>query len=404
MALSLSKQYTFTSGTTILSSAVNSDFDDIYNAFTGLEALTSSFSNLLIDSILRSSGTIQSADGSVGSPGLTFTNDTDCGLYRVTTNEIGMAISGALVAKWTTAGIVINSLKISGLAAGTTAGDAVRYEQAAPLWGYRRPRLLWVSVTTVDAEGGTYDGTSTNYSVLFPDGSVRTVTSSTMYRFDITRNAALSGTKQSGLRSGLSEATNTWYALYAVKATDSTDWVLVGDTVLPLAANYSTLNSNFAADGWVFLGLIRNGDNAGATGDILAFTQTGDYTVFTNTTNSTASGSAGHGTRLASTAGATTLTYSYSAGTGATNIPSNIGIARFLCCWDATTGKRILNAAGAFQYHIGGMPTAGVGQWSEYIPATDGVQLQNGPGSSMAYTIQLAGFWDNVLGLGQPRI
>lgn len=270
--------------------------------------------------------------------------------------------------------------------------------QIAGLNKYRRPRLVWVSVTTVDVEDGIYDGTANNVYILFPDGDLRAALDTTHYRFDITRNAALTGTKQSGLRTSLSEATNTWYALYAVK-TDDGQWVTVGDTTLPLRANFSTLNTNFGTNAWIYLGLIRNGDNAGATGDILNFVQSGNETLFQNATNNTATGFAGGGLRLATTAGATSLTYTYSAGTGTTNIPGNVGHCNFMCCFATVTGKLAYNSGGTILYSMAGAASA-IGQILVRAPAAGGIQLQNGPSSSIAYTIQLLGFTDSALGVG----
>jgi hypothetical protein len=44
-------------------------------------------------------------DGVVGTPTITFTSDTTKGLYSSATNKVGMAISGALVAEWSSAGL-----------------------------------------------------------------------------------------------------------------------------------------------------------------------------------------------------------------------------------------------------------------------------------------------------------
>ncbi len=406
MALSLSKQHTFTSGTTILSAQVNTDFDDLYNAFTGIEGLTKSFSNLIVDSILRSSGTIQSADGAVGAPGYTFTSDTDTGLYRASGNELSVAAGGALIGKFTSAGIVMNSLKLSGLSAGSANGESLRYEQVNMLWGYRLPHLKFVSTTTVEVEGGTYDGDTSNFTVLFPDGDLRTVTSSTYARFNITRNAALSSSKQSGLRTSLSEATNTWYALYAVKATDDTAiWVLVGDTVVPTPGNYATLNSNFGTNGWRYLGMIRNGSDGGSgTGDILDFTQSAGVTFFKNTVAGGTLTNAATGIRVASSGGATTLTYTYSAGTGNTDIPSHLSHIYWRSWFGNTTNLGYTRDATATRFYGIHSNQNGAGS-NVWAPAAEGLQLSNGAGSSIAYEIFISGFTDNALSAGAfPRV
>jgi hypothetical protein len=49
MALNLSKDYTFSPNTLAKSSEVNADFDELYNAFSGLEAGTKSMSKLPLD-------------------------------------------------------------------------------------------------------------------------------------------------------------------------------------------------------------------------------------------------------------------------------------------------------------------------------------------------------------------
>lgn len=193
---------------------------------------------------------------------------------------------------------------------------------------YRRPRLVFVSVTSIDVENNTDTSNETKY--LFPDGEVRSVTEDTSStnkyrRFIITSTAEYtSGTEDSGLYTSLSEATNTWYAIYAVKSLiDDTKVVLVGDTTLPSQGNVSTLNSRYGTNGWIYLGMVRNGDNSGATGDILDFHQDGDVTHFKNYTsaNSTLKGS---GIRIATTASAASITYTLTNGTGTTDIPAHL--------------------------------------------------------------------------------
>jgi hypothetical protein len=199
---------------------------------------------------------------------------------------------------------------------------------ANSLLGYRRPLLVWVSTTAVDVENNT--GTAHQTTIVFPDGGSRSVTEDTSSahkyrRFIITAAAEFtSGTEDSGVRSGISEATNTWYAIYAVKSTiDATKFVLAGDTTLPTQANNSTLNSRYGSNGWVYLGLIRNGDNSSATGDILNFDMCGNQTTFRNSCAESGVRDT-IGTRLASATSATSSTYTYAAGTGTTDIPNTV--------------------------------------------------------------------------------
>lgn len=265
---------------------------------------------------------------------------------------------------------------------------------------WRRPRIRTASATTVTVEPGL-DGTSGDIAILFPDGSIRTETTASHTTFDITRNCSLSGTALSGLRATLSEATNTWYALYAVKVTDTTTtWVTVGDTRLPLQANFAALNTAFGTSGWVYLGMIRNGDNSGTTGDILNFRQCGGMTLFFNTC--TGSSLDMHGIRFANTAGATTLTYSETSGTGTTDIPDHL----LLCSYDiaATPGTNqavvIRDSAGLRHFakiHTGGGSTSVATRFLAEAQA-EGVALALS--ASGAADIFLSGYFDSVLGVG----
>lgn len=199
--------------------------------------------------------------------------------------------------------------------------------RSSDLINYRRPVLRFVAVNAVDVEANT--GTANETKIVFPDGDARTVqedtSASNLYRrFIITAAAEFtSGTEDSGLRSGLSEANNTWYAIYAVKSLiNSAKFVLVGDTAFPVTADFSTLNSRYGTNGWVYLGMIRNGDSSSATGDILSFVQTGNKTVFTNKC-AAIGGNAGNGIEFATNT-ATTMSYTYAAGDGDHQIPNHI--------------------------------------------------------------------------------
>jgi hypothetical protein len=295
------------------------------------------------------------------------------------------------------------SHKITNLAAGTTAGDAINYNQIATLFMYRRPVLTFSTVSTVAIETGL-DSNAGEAKILFPDGEVRTNSTVGDIVFDITRNAAwTSGTIQSGLDTG-SEATNTWYAIYAVKVTkvgSTSRFVAVGSTTLPLQANCTTLNTNFGANGWIYLGLIRNGDGAGAIGDILDFIQAGNTTYFKNTNNGGSPSVPVTGIRLADTASATSLTYTYSAGTGATNIPNNISFSVYEGSSSGNAGNFVFqNSAASRDYFLFSTGTSATLSIRECIPASEGVKISNGPASSFAYDICIEGFVDGVLGVG----
>lgn len=333
MAINYVISYTFSPGTTISSSQVNTNFSDNANTWNGLEALTKSFAALRVD------------------------------------------------------------------ATPTAATDVSIKSYVDKLNAYRRPVLQWGSVTTVAVESGL-DGTSGDIPLLFPDGTLRTETSTTRTTFDITRNCVLSGTAQSGLRAALSEGTNTWYALYGVKVTDtSSTWVTVGDTLLPIRANFSTLNSNFGINGWVYLGLIGNGDNSGATGDIMKFYMVGNRTIFYNTTaGNVASGS---GPRLATTASATSLTFTYAAGTNIATpqIPNNVTIGLYLGTHqNGANTENILGSSGTYNL-FSYKASAGIfGCFLVEHPVAEGLQIVSG--GAEGHDIFLRGFVDGVLGIG----
>lgn len=340
MALGLSKDFTFAPNTVISSSEVNTDFDELYNAFAGLEAGTASMSKLPLDA------------------------DPTSALYAATKQYV----------------------------------DAYA--------GWKRPVLIWSTVTTVFVEANT--GTANQTKIIFPDGNYRSVTedvsSTNKYRlFDITATAEYtSGTEDSGLRSGISETNNLWYAIYAVKSLINTaNFVLVGDTTLPLTANFSTLNGRYGTSSWVYLGMIKNGDNSGATSSILRFKQVGNTTQFINACTSNC-GVTLRGTRLASTAGATSLKYTYSTGTGATDIPDHCDSLNYMAYGFAASASRIRAQStgatmGDFFAQAGGSQAASIQTLATNV---DDVTLSDAAGNSLAMDINLVGWIDEVLGVG----
>lgn len=72
-------------------------------------------------------GTTQSGSGTVSLPGISFSADTDCGLYRIGANDIGFAINGVKTQEWTTTGsVVTGTFQSTGVAslAGIVMADA----------------------------------------------------------------------------------------------------------------------------------------------------------------------------------------------------------------------------------------------------------------------------------------
>lgn len=94
MAISYSISYTFSPSTTISSSQVNTNFSDNSNTWNGIEAKTKTFSNLGVDTELKSGGTVSTANGTVAAPSLTFTNSTGSGIYRAGADNIVITTAG----------------------------------------------------------------------------------------------------------------------------------------------------------------------------------------------------------------------------------------------------------------------------------------------------------------------
>jgi len=268
---------------------------------------------------------------------------------------------------------------------------------------YRRPDLEWVSITEIGVAPNTYRLSATEIVVMFPDGEMRRVLGSdtNLRRMNITETAANTGTLNSGLRSGISEAANTWYAIYAWKSLDNDGkFVLVGDTTPPSISNYATLNTRYGENAWVFLGYVRNGMNVfGGSGqdlDLLRFNQHAGVTIFVTSVGSRYP----MGTTLAgNTTG--TLNYTPTTGMGTTDLPDTIGHVKW--------GTQISGTGSGLGFSITGgvLPTNGFlfedsGKTSVaymgvevWYPKTYGLELKNT--ITQAMTINCAGFIDLAL-------
>ena len=90
-------QAAFVPGTTISSSAVNSDLSDIASALTG---------SVAADGQTPLSGGIKATDGSAGAPSYTFNSSLTDGFFLSGTHTIGIAIAGTLIGEIGAAGIL----------------------------------------------------------------------------------------------------------------------------------------------------------------------------------------------------------------------------------------------------------------------------------------------------------
>lgn len=324
-------------------------------------------------------------------------------ISRLTTWTIGQVLKAAdLNGEFSNITNLLNNLD-AGTTSWTTVKTGALTVTGAPtftnnFYSYRRPVLQYGSATTVAVESGL-DGTSGDIPLLFPDGTIRTETSTTRTTLNTTRNAVLTTSgAQSGMTGATTVAASTWYSLYGVKVTDSTtQWVSIASTVIPTQANFATLNTAYGTNGWVYLGTFRYGDNAGATGVVLDFVQIGNYTMFKNVMTGNA-GENTRGTRLATTAGATSISYTYAAGTGAAQIPAHLTQVIYGCVIGTNPGASdVANQAGTLLWFRFNIATRFF-HFTPLCPAVEG--YQTACTNSQGQDIVLAGFSDSVLGVG----
>jgi hypothetical protein len=272
------------------------------------------------------------------------------------------------------------------------------------LFSYRRPVLTYSSGSVVATETGL-DGTSGDGVILFSDGSLRTDSSTTRIQCTLTQNAvftnATRGNNQGGLRTG-SVASDTWYWFYAVKVTTfATDWVLVADVVAPTQANYSTLNTNFGTNGWVYLGVLPYGDAAGSTNAIPKFRWSGNRVELIHPT--TGSANQGTGVRLATTSSATSLTWNYATGsTVGTDVPANVFLGNIAAAYTTSTNGTSSRAYGSstsgLKYQNTLNPGTDITVPVGFMDLSDGIVLD--AGGTINFDIYLTGYVDQVLGIG----
>jgi microcystin-dependent protein len=152
-------QAAFSPGTTISSSAVNSDFSDIAAALTG---------SVAADGQTPITSPFHFLDGTVSTPAITFTSDSGAGLYHPATDQVALAAGGnglilqapsaaAGAGLITAAGVIIAPIGIIQDFAGSTApaGWFLCYGQAISRTTYAE--LFAVISTTF----GTGDGSTT---------------------------------------------------------------------------------------------------------------------------------------------------------------------------------------------------------------------------------------------------
>lgn len=162
------------------------------------------------------------------------------------------------------------------------------------LIGYQKPVLVYEDTNTVYVEQNTTTGNRT--LIVFPSGPI-SVTENTatshkfrMLKLDATANgysAAHTGAADSGLKSGLTLSSNTWYFVYAVVVqggddASSDNFILVVDSTNPTPTNWSTLDTAYGSGMWVYIGALRYGYGTTLEEELVPFVQDhSGWTYFT---------------------------------------------------------------------------------------------------------------------------
>lgn len=237
------------------------------------------------------------------------------------TEQTSLTLSSAQVTTIGTGGV---------LRAGTGQGYTGQ-ELMYLLARYRKPRLEYSSASVVSIENNT--GTASETVIIARD-RVWTVVDRTCSLASTANGygAAHVGAAVSGIEDGLAEAANTWYYIYAVEVQYGSDanganCILCASTTSPLQANAATLDTEYGAGKWIYMGVIRNGFNDGVTTlDIIPFVYDGyGHLEFT-----TAANDAGAGLRIISDNDNADESWTVALGTGAAEVPSTASQIRLL--------------------------------------------------------------------------
>ena len=269
---------------------------------------------------------------------------------------------------------------------------------------YRRPNLVYNSATVVNIETGL-DGTSGDVTILFPDGTIRTDSNTGRIQCNLAQVAALTGTAQSGLRTG-SVATNKIYQIYAVKSqVNGTDIVAVADLMECKQANFATLNTNFGTNSWVYLGSVAVGNWTASDTNVVKFIQSGPITTFYNaaTGTNTSVVCAGLIVATGTASGAVTASYTYAAGVGAKQVPATLTQGWFYVQFNpGAAAAHIPITDSAATYQVGDLTVqSSLNSGGQYFKSIqDGIKAAGGGGVTNNCDVFLQSWVDGALSAG----
>lgn len=204
---------------------------------------------------------------------------------------------------------------------------------------YQKPVLVYVNSTDIKVEQNT--ATANKTLIVFPAGPISVVEDvSATHKFRMLKTSATAngygsthtGAADSGMRTGLTLAANTWYFVYAVVVRYGDDagnnFILVGDDTNPTPANWATLDTRYGAGFWVYLGMFRRGHGGAQTTTVIPFVQ--DHQGWLTFTGRAAADNF-FGIRVASTTiSSTSLTTiaSFSAADSGNAAPANVSVIK----------------------------------------------------------------------------
>lgn len=159
----------------------------------------------------KSGDTIIAANGTNGAPGFAFTSDTDCGLYRITTNEVGVSVAGAQIARFA-AGAIDLSGELRSRAGGNTTFypvPVVLYSQSVGNVDSATNSGFTLPANTLNADGDSLRITA--YGLGAGGTSFRLLFGSTVMGFIATNTNQ--ATSIIGILRRVTSTTAVWYGL-----------------------------------------------------------------------------------------------------------------------------------------------------------------------------------------------